>query len=70
MALMLHEWMGIEKGSSHSGRLALITNVSHKQKKPVEIAQKIARHVCASTTLIYEYQLEELLEDALRNFVR
>lgn len=67
MALMLREWAGIEKGSSHSGRRALITNVIHKQKKSVKIAQKIAGHVNASTTLIYEDPPEELLEDALRN---
>jgi hypothetical protein len=38
MALMLRDWAGIEKASSHSGRRALITNVIHKQKKSVKIA--------------------------------
>ncbi len=32
MALMLRNWAGIEKASSHSGRRSLITNVIHKQK--------------------------------------
>ncbi|MFA0813885.1 tyrosine-type recombinase/integrase [Microbulbifer epialgicus] len=67
MALMLRDWAGIEKASSHSGRRALITNVIHKQKKSVKIAQKIAGHVNPSTTLIYEEPPEEVLEDALRN---
>lgn len=43
MALMLRRWAGIEKASSHSGRRSLITNVKHKQKKSVKVAQKIAR---------------------------
>lgn len=67
MALMLRGWAGIEKASSHSGRRSLITNVIHKQKKPVKIAQKIAGQVNPSTTLIYEEPPEELLKDALEN---
>jgi len=66
MALMLRDWAGIEKASSHSGRRSLITNVIHKQKKSVKIAQKIAGHVNPSTTLIYEDPPEEVLEDALK----
>jgi len=67
MALMLRDWTGIEKASSHSGRRSLITNVIHKQKKSVKIAQKIAGHVNPSTTLIYEDPPEEVLEEALNN---
>lgn len=67
MALMLRDWAGIEKASSHSGRRSLITNVIHKQKKSVKIAQKIAGHVNPSTTLIYEDPPEEMLGDALFN---
>ena len=67
MALMLRDWAGIEKASSHSGRRSLITNVIHKQKKSVKIAQKIAGHVNPSTTLIYEEPPEEMIEDALKN---
>lgn len=67
MALMLKDWSGIEKASSHSGRRALITNIIHKQKKSVKIAQKIAGHVNPSTTLIYDEPPEEVLEDALRS---
>ncbi|MFA0812344.1 tyrosine-type recombinase/integrase [Microbulbifer epialgicus] len=65
MALMLRDWAGIEKASSHSGRRSQITNVIHKQKKSVKIAQKIAGHVNPSTTLIYEEPPEELISDAL-----
>lgn len=66
IALMLRDWAGIEKASSHSGRRALITNIIHKQKKSVKIAQKIAGHVNPSTTIIYEEPPEEAVEDALK----
>jgi integrase len=67
MGLMLRSWAGIEKASSHSGRRSLITNIIHKQKKSVKVAQKIAGHVNPSTTLIYDEPPEEMLEDALKN---
>ncbi|AFU97815.1 site-specific integrase [Simiduia agarivorans] len=67
MALMLRDWAGIEKASSHSGRRALITHIIHKQRKSVKIAQKIAGHVNPSTTLIYEDPPEAVLEDALND---
>ncbi|WP_299975548.1 site-specific integrase [uncultured Pseudoteredinibacter sp.] len=67
MALMLRGWAGIEKASSHSGRRSLITNVIHKQKKSVKIAQKIAGHVNPSTTLIYEEPPEEILAETLKS---
>ncbi len=69
MALILKDWSGIEKASSHSGRRSLITNIIHKQKKSVKIAQKIAGYVNPSTTLIYEDPPEQLLEDALKNLI-
>jgi integrase len=65
IALMLRNWAGIEKASSHSGRRSLLTDVIHRQKKSVKVAQKIAGHVNASTTLIYEEPPEEMLSDAL-----
>ena len=64
-ALMQRQWAGIERASSHSGRRTLMTNIIHEQKKSVKIAQKIAGHVSASTTLIYEEPSEESLSDAL-----
>ena len=67
MALMLRDWAGIEKASSHSGRRSLITNVIHKQKKSVKVAQKIAGHVSPATTIIYEEPPEEEIADALKN---
>jgi len=67
MALMLRAWAGIEKASSHSGRRSLITNIIHKQKKSVKVAQKIAGHVNPSTTIIYEEPPEDVLEHALKN---
>tara|TARA_R110002050_G_scaffold17413_9_gene51777 strand:- start:3340 stop:3660 length:321 start_codon:yes stop_codon:yes gene_type:complete len=44
MAVILRDWAGLEKASSHSGRRSLITNVIHKQKKSVKVAQKFAGH--------------------------
>lgn len=67
MALMLRDWTGIEKASSHSGRKVLITDIIHDQGKSVKIAQKIAGHVNPATTLIYEEPPEEAISDALRN---
>ncbi len=66
-ALMQRRWAGIERASSHSGRRTLMTNIIHKQKKSVKVAQKIAGHVSPSTTLIYEEPPEESLRDALQN---
>jgi len=65
--LMQRHWAGIERASSHSGRRTLITNIIHEQKKSVKVAQKIAGHVSASTTLIYEEPPEESLKEALQN---
>lgn len=67
MAVILRDWAGVEKASSHSGRRSLITNVIHKQKKSVKVAQKIAGHVNPSTTLIYEEPPEEQIKSALEN---
>lgn len=67
MALMLRGWAGIEKASSHSGRRSVITNIIHKQKKSVKVAQKVAGHANPATTLIYEDPPEELISDALKD---
>lgn len=67
IAHMLRNWAGIEKASSHSGRRALITDVIHRQKKSVKVAQKIAGHVSPATTIIYEEPPEVEISDALKN---
>lgn len=67
MALMLREWTGIEKASSHSGRRTLMTDIIHHQNKSVKVAQKIAGHVSPATTIIYEDPPEEEIADALKN---
>ena len=67
MALMLRDWAGIEKASSHSGRRHLITDIIHNQNKSLKVAQKIAGHKTASTTVIYEEPPEEEISDALGN---
>jgi len=67
MAHMLRNWAGVEKSSSHSGRRSLATDVIHKQKRSIKVAQKILGHVNPSTTLIYDEPPEEALEEALKN---
>ena len=65
MALILRGWAGVEKASSHSGRRSLITDVIHKQKRSIKVAQKIAGHVNPSTTLIYDEPPEEEITESL-----
>ncbi|MEK7499744.1 MAG: tyrosine-type recombinase/integrase, partial [Patescibacteria group bacterium] len=67
IAFMLRAWAGIEKASSHSGRRALITDIIHNQKRSVKVAQKIAGHVSASTTIIYEEPPEGEISEALKH---
>jgi len=57
-------WAGIERASSHSGRRTLLTNII-QDTKSVKAAQKIAGHISAATTLIYEEPSEESMKDAL-----
>jgi integrase len=67
MALILRGWAGIEKASSHSGRRSVITDIIHNQKKSLKVAQKVAGHKSASTTVIYDEPPEEEISDALKN---
>lgn len=67
MALMLRDWAGIEKATSHSGRRAVITDIIHNQKRSLKVAQKIAGHKNPSTTVIYEQPPEEEISNALVN---
>ena len=67
MALILRGWAGIEKATSHSGRRSVITDIIHKQKKSLKVAQKVAGHKSASTTVIYDEPPEEAISDALKN---
>ena len=67
IALILRGWAGIEKASSHSGRRSVITDIIHKQKKSLKVAQKVAGHKSASTTVIYDEPPEEAISDALKN---
>ncbi len=64
MALIIRGWSGVEKASSHSSRRSLITDVIHKQKRWIKVAQKIAGHVNPSTTLIYDEPPEDEISKA------
>lgn len=66
MSLMLKVWANIEKASSHSGRRAVISDVIHNQKKSLKVAQTIAGHKTASTTVIYDQPPEEEISEALK----
>lgn len=65
MALMLRKWAHIEKARSHSGRRSLATDVIHKQKRPLSVAQALLGHVQPSTTVTYTQPSEEELTEAL-----
>lgn len=64
MALMLREWAGIEKGSSHSGRRTVLTKVI--KSSGIKVAQTVAGHRDASTTVIYDEPGEAALADSLK----
>lgn len=66
MGLMLKKWAGIEGASSHSGRRTLATEMIHKQKRSVKVAQKALGHKHPATTLIYEDPPEDVVGEALR----
>ena len=66
IGLMLKEWAGVEKASSHSGRRGLATDIIHGQGHSIKVAQKILGHKDASTTVIYEEPPEEIIGEALR----
>lgn len=70
MALMLRDWLGVEKANSHSGRRSLITDIIHEQGKPVKVAQKIAAHVSPATTIIYEDATEKEIAGALKDLTK
>lgn len=65
MAMMLRKWAFIEKASSHSGRRDLATDILHKQRKPISVAQVILGHVQAATTVNYSQPTEDEVSDAL-----
>ena len=66
MSLMLRGWANIEKASSHSGRRSLLTNIIHDQNGSMKIAQKVAGHKSATSTVIYDEPPETQVADALR----
>lgn len=66
MGLMLKQWAGVEKASSHSGRRSLATDIIHGQGQSLKVAQKILGHKDASTTVIYDEPPELAITEALR----
>lgn len=62
--LMLKDWGGVERASSHSGRRTLLTNIIRKTND-LKAAQKLAGHRSPSTTLIYTEATEADIAEAL-----
>ena len=65
IALMIRRWAGIEKGSSHSGRRTLLTEIIQSDPSGLKAAQQIAGHINESTTLIYQELPEWSVGNAL-----
>ncbi|MCM2681178.1 site-specific integrase [Echinimonas agarilytica] len=67
MALMLRDWAGIEKATSHSGRRTLLTDIIQNQNEGLKVAQLVAGHVSPATTVIYSQPTEKAVSRALKN---
>lgn len=65
MALMLRDWAGVEKASSHSGRRTVLTKII--KNSGIKVAQTVAGHMDASTTVIYDEPGEKELASSLKN---
>lgn len=65
MGMMLKQWAQVERGSSHSGRRTVATNILHVQGQPVKVAQVVLGHVSPATTLIYTDPSEQAISEAL-----
>lgn len=62
MSMMLRQWAGIERASSHSGRRTLATKLIHEHGEHLKTVQKVLGHKDAATTVIYH----ELPESGMR----
>ena len=66
--MMLKQWTGVERASSHSGRRSLATKLLHEQGEHLKTVQQILGHKNASTTVIYhdipESELRKVLKKA------
>ena len=52
---MLRLWSGIDRASSHSGRLTLATKLLRDQCEPLAVVQELLGHKAPSTTAIYHH---------------
>lgn len=66
ISLMLSEWGGIERASSHSGRRTILTKLI-KETRDLKVAQKLAGHKDPATTLIYAEADEQDIAGALQS---
>jgi hypothetical protein len=65
VAKILRKWAGLQQASSYSGRRGVATDILHKQKKSVRVAQKILGHKSPSTTYIYDEPPPEEINRAI-----
>jgi len=72
MALMLRQWSGIERSTSHSGRRTLATKLIHEQGEHIKTVQQVLGHKDAATTVIYhelpEGEIKRVLKKAGKSF--
>ncbi len=72
IAMMLKQWAGVDRASSHSGRRGLATKMLHEQGEHLKTVQQVFGHKNASTTVIYhdvpESELRKVLEKAGQSY--
>ena len=70
MSMMLRQWVGIDRASSHSGRRTLATRLLHDQQEPLKTVQQVLGHKEASTTVIYHEVPEQEMREVLKKVGR
>ena len=72
MSMMLRQWAGIDRASSHSGRRTLATKLIHEQGEHLKTVKKVLGHKDASTTVIYhdlpEGEMRKVLKKAGKSY--
>jgi site-specific recombinase XerD len=67
MGMILKQWAGVDRASSHSGRRSLATIMLHEKGEHLKTVQQILGHKNAATTTIYQDVPETELRKVLKN---